>query len=68
MKTPDSRNSTVFSDVVCKEFCPRGPASNTPPPLCTIVDRHGLSRNPPSLSTWFMDAPIERTAVEGGTL
>ena len=44
MKTPNSRNSTALSAVVYENFCPRGPAANTPSPL---VDRHGFFRNPP---------------------
>ena len=36
MKTPNSRNSTALSAEVYENFCPRGPASNTPsPPLWT---------------------------------
>ena len=44
-KTPNSRNSTALSAAVYENFCPRGPASNTP---STLVDRHGFFRNPPS--------------------
>ena len=46
MKTPNSRNSTALSAAVYENFCPRGPASNTPSP--PLVDRHGFFRNPPS--------------------